>query len=252
MDILKKPRFLPFAALALGITAACLRTGLYALALDVKGLLISGHPLSYALWAVVMTGAAFLLWNVRKLDGSNSYEDNFAASRPAAFGCTFLAVALLLTVLNRAPSGSDTMMLLWRVLGFLSAPAMMWAGICRRNGQKPFFGTHAIVCLFLLIHMVSRYQIWSSNPQLQDYVFEVFASIALTLFSYHCAAFEADMGSRRMQLATGLLAVLLCPAALYGSEYRFLYLCGTVWAFTALCSLTPPPEEKEAENHDPS
>ena len=244
MDILKKPRILPLAALALGIAAAGLRAGLYALALDAKGLLISGHPMSYALWAVVLLGGGFIVWNVWKLDGSGLYEDNFTASTLAAAGCTLLAVGLLLTVLNRTPSGTDAMVTLWRILGFLSAPALMWTGISQKNGKKPFFGAHAVLCLFLLIHMVSRYQTWSADPQLQDYVFEVLASVSLTLFSYHCAAFEADMGSRRMQLATGLLAVLLCPVALTGSEYGWLYAYGTVWAITNLCALTPPQKEE--------
>lgn len=240
MNILKKSRFLPFAALAFGIAAAGLRSGLYALALDVKGLLTSGHPLSYALWAVVLVGTGFIVWNVWRLDGSNVFEDNFTVSRPAAFGSGLMALGLLMTVTGQSPSGASTMVLLWKLLGFLSIPAIVWAGI----SKKPFFGTHAVLCLFLLIHMISRYQVWSANPQLQDYVFEVLAAVSLTLFSYHCAAFEADMGSRRMQLGTGLLAVLLCPVALTGGEYGWLYAYGTVWAFTNLCPLTPPPKEE--------
>lgn len=244
MNILKKFHFLPFTALVLGAAAFGLRTGLYAFAVDQRGLLVSGHPLSYALWAVVMFGAAFLLWNVRKLDGSNAYEKNFTASRAAFTGCILLAVGLPVTVLNAPPSGTAAMILLWKILGFLSAPAMAWAGVSRYQGKKPFFGTHAVLCLFLLIHMIGRYQLWSANPQLQDYVFELLAAISLTLFSYYCAAFEADMGSRRMQLATGLLAVLLCPVALAGSEPGWLYVYGTVWVLFNLCTLTPPPKEE--------
>lgn len=244
MNILKKFHFLPFTALVLGAAAFGLRTGLYSFAVDQRGLLVSGHPLSYALWAVVMFGAAFLLWNVRKLDGSNVYEDNFSSSTPAAFSCGLMALGLLMTVKLQSPVGTGAAVLLWRILGILCIPAMVWAGVSRGQGKKPFFGTHAVLCLFLLIHMIGRYQLWSANPQLQDYVFELLAAISLTLFSYYCAAFEADMGSRRMQLATGLLAVLLCPVALAGSEPGWLYVYGTVWVLFNLCTLTPPPKEE--------
>ena len=242
MNILKKLHFLPLAALGFGMAAFGLRAALYAFAVDVKGLLVSGHPLTCALWAVVAAGAAFILWNVRSQKGSSTYEDNFSPSNDAAIGSGLMALGLLMTVTGQPTAASGTLGLLWKILGILSIPAVALSGVSRYRGKCPFFGFHALLCVFLLIHMVSRYQEWSGNPQLQDYVFELLATVALTLFSYHCAAFETDMGSRRMQLATGLLAVLLCPAALAGSESGWLYIYGTVWAFSNLCSLTPPRE----------
>lgn len=240
MNAMKKPSSLPCIATICGTAAFGLRKCLYAFAVDQRGLLISGHPLTLALWAVVILAAAFLLWQARK---HSVCEYSFAPSAAAAAGSTLLAVGLLMTVLHHTPSGTGTITLLWKILGFLSAPSVMWAGISRRKGQKPFFGTHAVLCLFLLVHMVSRYQVWSGDPQLQNYIFQLLACVALTLFSYYCAAFEADMGSRRMQLATGLLAVLLCTVALSGSEYRSLYLCGLIWAATNLCAAEVKPHE---------
>lgn len=242
MNAMKKPSSLPCFAIACGTAAFGLRKCLYAFAVDQRGLLISGHPLTLALWAVVILASAFLLWNVRKMGGSNVYEDNFAPSSLAALGHRLLAAGLLVTVL-KGTSAAGTVAVLWTILGFLSAPAAAWAAISRKKGEKPFFGTHAVLCLFLLVHMVSRYQVWSGDPQLQNYIFQLLACVALTLFSYYCAAFEADMGSRRMQLATGLLAVLLCTVALSGTEYRSLYLCGLIWAATNLCAAEVKPHE---------
>lgn len=253
MKYFGKRAWLPLTAVGLGFGALCLRGALYAVAVDQKNLLIAGHPLELALWAVVFAGAAVIIAGVWKLDGSNVYEDNFSASRWAAVGSAMMAAGVLVTVLNQPSAATGTVTALWKILGFLSAPAMMWAGICRGKGQKPFFGIHGLLSLFLLIHVVSRYQVWSGNPQLQDYVFELLAAVALTLFSYHCAAFEADMGKRRMQLATGLLAVLLCGGALAGTEFTALYLSGAVWAAAELCSLEPLPKKaEEVEPHDPS
>lgn len=235
MNAVKKPSFLPCLATVFGTAAFGLRKCLYAFALDQKGLLVSGHPLTYGLWAVVALGTACILWTVCRADLPGQPESR-CSSRAAAGGSAFFAASLLVTVLNVAPTGTGTLVLLWRLLGFLSAPAVMWAGVCLGRGKQPFFGTHALVCLFLLVHMVSRYQAWSGNPQLQDYVFELLAAVALTLFSYHCAAAGADMGKPRMRRAAGGLAVLLCAVALSGTATFALYLGGLIWAFTALCA----------------
>ena len=63
-------------------------------------------------------------------------------------------------------------------------------------------------------------------------------------------AFEADMGSRRMQLATGLLAILMCAAALGRTETTGLFAAGMVWASTDLCHLTPPTQKDEVDTHE--
>ena len=59
-------------------------------------------------------------------------------------------------------------------------------------------------------------------------------------------AFDAGMGRRRMQLATGLMAAYLGYAALSGSGYLILYFGCAVWALTDLCSLTPKPKQENA------
>lgn len=251
MTNLKKNFPLPLAVLVLGAAAYCLRRALYAAALDEKGLLTPNHPLETALWAVVLAGAALTVLSVRKSDGSNTYEDNFCPALYGSLGHCLMGGTVLVMALNTSFSLPGPIGLVWRVLGFLSAPALVWGGICRKTGRKPFFGIHAAVCLFLLLYLISRYQIWSGNPQLQDYVFQLLALVSLTLFCYQQAAFDADMGNRKWLLATGLLAVLLCCAAVYGSEASGLYLCGAVWAVTNLCVLTPPKKD-EVDAHDPA
>lgn len=253
MKKLKKNGWLPLIAVVAGIAALLLRRQLYAVAVDQKGLLMAKHPLEIALWAVVLLSAVLIAVVVRKRDGSGVYEENFSRSGAAEAGHCLMAACLLLTVLSNEFPLSGTIGILWKGLGYLSAPAMVWAGICRRKGKQPFFLIHAAVCLFLLLYVVSRYQSWSGNPQLQDYVFDLLATVALILFSYHCAAFEAGIGKRRSQLITGLLAIVLCGGALAVPDgYSCLYFGGAVWAATNLCALTPPPKKEEVESHDPA
>lgn len=235
-----------------GIAALILRRMLYALATDEKGLLISNHPLAFALWAVVLAGALLILTSVQKLGGSGAYEDNFSASTGASLGHALMGCAVLTIVLQGSFSLPGVIAVIWRLLGFAAAPAMIWAGIRRKKGQQPFFGTYALVCLFLLVYLVSRYQSWSGNPQLQDYIFDLLATVALVLFSYHTAAFGAGMGKRRMQLTFGLLTILLCSVVLSGGENPILYVGGAVWAATDLCRLGPPRKKDGVDVHDPS
>ena len=246
MKELKKKSLLLPAVMGLGAAAYCLRRALYTTAVDEKGLLIANHPLTFALWAVVFSGGLLIAGAVWKGGGSDRYEDNFGPSQAGALGHFLMAGTVLVMALRSDFPLPGPIGQVWRVLGFLTAPAMVWGGICRKTGRKPFFGIHAALCLFLLLYLVSRYQLWSGNPQLQDYVFELLAAVTLTLFAYQHAAFAVDMGSQRMLTAMGLLTVLLCGGALYGAEMPGLYLCGAVWAAVDL------PKKDEVKPHDPS
>lgn len=242
---------LPAIVVFLSVLALKLLGELYTTAVDEKGLLLPGHPLELGLWAVILAGAALILLAVRKLDGSNEYEENFRPSGLAALGhflmgCTVLLMALL----HELPLGGSITQI-WKALGILCGPAMVWSGFCRMKGKKPFFGIHGGLCLFLLLYLVSRYQSWSGNPQLQDYVFELLALVCMTLFAYHCAAFEAGIGNRRMQLAFGLLVMLLWGAANFRAQVPGLFFSGMAWALTGLCSLTPPKKD-EGDAYDPA
>ena len=156
-----------------------------------------------------------------------------------------LPLMILLTVL--LPWWMEgRLLLLRRVLGAASAVGLIVAGRCRRAGKCPLFLTHLAVCAFFVVHMLGNYGIWCSNPQLQDYWLDLSASAMMALFAFYEAAFDAGMGRRRMQLATGLMAAYLGCAALSGSGYLILYFGCAVWALTDLCSLTPKPKQENA------
>ena len=241
---------LPVAVVLFGLACLAFRFGLYAVALDEKNLLRS-HPLAYLLWAAAALGAALIVATVWKLEGSARYEDNFAASPAAAFGSFLLAGGIGLTVFTGEAPMSGLPGQAWLVLGLLSLPMLVWAGLCRLRGKAPFFLTHGAPSLFLLLHIINRYQSWCANPQLNDYVFDLFALMTLAFFLYYTAAFAANCGNRRMQLGFGLLALLFGIGALSGGEAPFLYLGGIAFALTNLCFLLPRPKEEETD-YDPS
>lgn len=239
---------LPLAVLLLSILGFALRMGLYAYGVDEKGLIVKNHSMELALTAVTVLTAALIALAVRKLEGSEAYGDNFHASFPGALGHILAAAGVALTVLlNEAPM-VGTVGQLWRMLGLVSVPMLVWAGFSRTQGKRPFVLTHVVPCVFFAFHLVCHYQVWCSDPQLQNYGAAFLGTIALMLMSYHLAAFDAGCGHRRMLLALGLLAMYLCIVTMASTTYLYLYLGGAVWAGTGLCRVEGIPcREKESE-----
>lgn len=247
-DILN-PKKLPALTIGLGGLGFLLRWLLYWVGEDEKGLLTRAHPMEVLLWILTAAAAVLIVAMVWKLDGSNRYADNFRSSVESAAGAFVLAIGIFVTLLGdgKALTGLEKIR---RLVGYLSVAALAAAGVSRFQGKRPLFVFHALVCAFFGIHMVSRYQVWSGDPQLQDHVFNLFACVSLTLFAFYQAAFDVGSGKRRMQLAMGLLAVFTCLTALANTEHWLLYLTGAVWAVTNLCSLTPVARRQREKGAD--
>lgn len=246
MKNLMKTKALPLQVLLLGAAAAAVRGALYLTAVDERNLLIRSHPMCWVLWLISAAAAVLILASVRKKKGSNRYGDNFPSGMVSALGCWCLAAGIALTILSGNVLQRAGLVRLWLIAGVLATAGLGWAGYDRFRGRQPNFLTYGAACLFLALHMVSRYQPWSGNPQVPDWVFSLLGAVGLTLCAYHQSAFSADKGTRRAFLATSLLTVFVCCAALPHTEYWALYLCGGIWAFTGRCRITAVPEPEAA------
>ena len=244
MKKLMKTKALPLQVLLLGAAAAAVRGALYLTAVDERNLLIRSHPLCWVLWLISAAAAVLILASVRKKKGSNRYGDNFPSGMVSALGCWCLAVGIALTILSGNVLQRAGLVRLWLIAGVLATAGLGWAGYDRFRGRQPNFLTYGAACLFLALHMVSRYQPWSGNPQAQDWLFSLMGAVGLTLSVYHHSAFCAGSGHRRLLLATQLLTVFFCCAALPHTEYFALYLGGGIWACTNLCRVNPVRRKK--------
>jgi len=255
MKLTPKSNTLPTFFAALGAAALLLRIGQNLLGTDEKGLLVPGHPLGLLVWAACAAAVVLAVLAVVPLKGSNRYSDNFSLSTPAAIGSFALAGGMVVSVLLGWNTGMR-LDLIRNLAGLAAIPGLVWVGLCRWQGKKPFFLFHALVCLYLTLHTVSHYQLWSSRPQVQDCFFPMAASTLLCLFAYYQTAFDVGLGKRRMQLGTGLLAAFFCMTAAASGEDLMLYIGGAIWALTGLCSLTPVkrrrtnPTETEGNDHE--
>ena len=224
---------LPVLMLILGAAAFALRLGLYGVAVDVKGLLLRGHPLEWGL--IALTGAAMLLavlaaWKQEKSGSAATGFGNLVA----AVGNVAAGAGILVTVLTGESIQAGYLALAWQYLGLIAPGCLLLAGITRALGKRPFFLLYVAACLFFLVHIVTRYQLWSANPQLQDYVFALLGAMALMFFGFYEASQEAGCGDSRMKLGMGLAAIYLCCAELARSSCPALYLGGILWVLTEL------------------
>ena len=226
-------RKLSVMMLFFGIAALAMRKALYATAVDVKGLLVRSHPLSLALTLLTVGVLIRIALTARKQENTGNRE---GSGFLAALGSVAAGAGILVTVLTGNIVMGSALEIAWYYLGLAAPVCLLLAGIARLFGKKPFFLLHVVVCLFFMVHIVARYQLWSANPQLQDYLFSLLGAMALLFFSFYTAAREADCGNERIRLGTGLAAIYLCLAELAQSACPALYLGGAIWALTELGS----------------
>lgn len=244
MKLTVKPDSLKYVILGAGGLGLALRTLLYATGIDGRGLLEAGHWAQIALGLLTLAVVAAAVLLTRSIDGPTDHDTAYPVSFAAAMGAFAATVGIALTCIREFAEFSSTVYLLTWVLGLCSAVALGIVGVCRLTGAKPSPLLHGLVCVYFALRMISRYQLWSSDPQLLDYCFYLSAYVTLMLTAYHHAAFDADMGSHKALWLYSLASVYLGCTALKGSMDTALLLGCSAWAFTNLTCLTRRPRRQ--------
>ena len=228
------------AALGAGVLSLILRLRLYHVGFDQKHILSSSHPLHLICLALAGIMAAVLALALRdpEEDTGNSNSPVSQSLRPfilVAAGCMTDIYGLSLFRDADAP-----LAYLRAVLSLAAAGSMILIALISKQklGLHSLF--HGIITLFFALDMLCRYRDWSGNPQLPDYVLQIFACLLLSLCSYHLLAFDAGLGKRRFLLWCSLMAMYLSLACVSGPDTEIFYLGGTFWAAACICSADPP------------
>ena len=140
------------------------------------------------------------------------------------------------------------------VLPWLAAAAMIVLGLCRIQGKKPLFVFSGIVCLLHMLTLIRNYRLWSADPQVQDYAYQLLAQVLLMLCAFHRTSCDAGIIQRRKLLATGLGAAVCALAALSMDFQRIFFLASALWALGCICTvqiLPPDPEPQEESQEQP-
>ena len=259
MNSFLSPRKMKLLVPACGILGLLLRLLYAATGTDRKGLLVSGHPAWIALLLLCAAAAAAVVLCVRGIRGPDSYRASFPHSNLSAAGNVLAAIGAVACTFHYwrgddvfvqafSPAASAARLLGGAALS-LAPVAFLLAAVCRRRGRKPNFLLHVVICIYFAIQALSLYQTWSFDPQIQEYCFQLFASIALTMTAYQLALFDLDKGSHRKLWLFGLAAVYLCCLSL---DCGLFYITGAIWAITALSSLRRKRTHKPAEEAVPT
>lgn len=236
---------------------------------DAKGLLIDGNLPGKLLWVVGIAFAVFLALALRTIGGDGSYGDNFprcllsGSLLLAAGAAMFWAIpGLDLGTGEPIPGTAGLSLLVQSVTGtairylpWLAAASMVVLGVFRLAGKRPWPIFGGVICLFYMLMLVTNYRLWSADPQLQDYAYQLLAGVLLMLCSFHRTCCDAGVIQRRKLLATGLSAAVCCMAALSGQFQWGFYLASGLWATGCQCNvavLPPDPEPEEEAEAEPS
>lgn len=215
------------AAPILGIVAMLVRGMMYSYCIDDRGLLMTGRP--EVIYLAVLTLAAvvlcFLIQEPEK-------------TRPShAIPYTWFATAMLWPQSVSSAGAMKHLLIVSQAAGAVLAAATVYFAIQKK---KPVFGLSAGLCVCMILRLVASYQVWSRDPQIQDYIFALLACLCLTAFFYQQTALEAGLGSKIWRLRFAFLGGYLCFAASVDTELNCFY---TYAAFGLLTeALAPAPE----------
>ena len=241
---LKSNPWLPAAlAAGAGLLGLLLRLWLYGTGLEGNNLLRAAHPALFLVTALTLAFFLAALWLTKQKRQTVPYEGRFPKSALAGIGCFIGALGLLSASMVDLVRRENALNAAAGLLGVLGAASLVWLGLLRLQGKRPNALPHAVVCLYFVARLISRYQGWSADPQLQDYCYQLLSIVCLMLYSYHRSALDLQDGSGRAVTLLGMCSVYCCFLALARSDAMWLYLCCLAWV---LLSQLPAPQASAA------
>lgn len=225
--------------LLLGLLGLAMQGRLLAVGMDEKGLLISGTPWAAALWAesLVFVAAAFRVSRSQK--GRENWAEDFPPCRTRGVLGLLGGVLVALSGVGQLTGGQMAVGL----LAVIAGGCMAFGGWCRFSGRRPSPMFHCVVCVFFVVRLVLSFRQWSADPQLQDYVMQLMASISLMLFAFHRASADAGVMNPRRIVFFSLCACFFCVNSLLDTSMRLLYLGAGAWCLGAAPTMEPPEEK---------
>ena len=223
---MKKTNLL-FAAPILGILAMLSRGGLYGAGTDQRGLLTPGRPESICL-ALLTLAAVVLCFLIREPEKTRLSP---------VIPYTWFAMAMLWPQSLSSAGAMKPLLIVSQAAGAVLAAAMVYFAVRKK---KPVFGPSAGLCVCMILRLVASYQVWSRDPQIQDYIFALLGCLCLTAFFYQQTALEAGLGSKIWRLRFAFLGCYLCFAASSAPEINCFYIGAAFGLMTE--ALAPAPE----------
>ena len=222
-------KWLPLAALPLGLCCAYLRKILFAAA-DDRGLLPTGHPAAVTL--TVLSAVMAVIFLLHLLKGQNK-EFRFLTALPIqAFGD--LAAAGGLLYWHFTTEGAGRLLL---ILKLGAALCFFLMAIDRLKGQKAPLLISTIICIALMGLCFSQYRGWGQHTQPQEYLFPALSALLLVLYSLaYCYMELLDKSYKKTYFLS--TAAIFTTLACLNTELWPYYLGMSLWV---ICNLLVTP-----------
>ena len=229
---MKNGKYLPLLALFLGLVCALARWTLFRSHTDALGLLETGTLPETGIF--LLTGVCLAVFALAARRGWEMSETKLAAPGQLLGG-----LGIFLAALTSSGQMTGPVAALWKIVGLIAGVCLMLQGVCALTKRKAPFLLPLLPCVFFLLPLIDNYRGWSSQPQLQKYLFDLLAILSLAFFSYCNAAREVSLGKPKTRIFSGLCAVYFCLAAIPGNPaFTILYALCALWALTNLVPKT--------------
>lgn len=237
------PKILPWFTMGAGGLGLVLQLW-FRSGIDGKGLLPASHPalpLTYILIALVL---AVVFLCARQLPPIGKYSRLFPVGIGRAVGCAAAAVGVLYAGLCFLKTGGGLGIVTFAA-GLAAAAAMGFMAFLRLKGGRPAVALHTLLTAFFMLFTVCNCRSWGSEPQVQGYIFPLFACVFLMLTGYHNTVLDVQKGGRARLVFYNQAALFFCCLSLAGSD-RFFFLTMIVYLALDLCSVSRGREPEEA------
>lgn len=216
----------------LGLLGMALQFWFFGTAEDAKGLLLTWHPASIATVVLIVLTAVLTVLSMSHAQMPK--VPPYVRAIGAACAAVFSAVSAWLQLRNGILiSGIPT------ALAALCCGYVVWK---RLKKEQPHYVVYAVFAVALMTYLISRYQLWSAEPETGRYAIQLLALVSLMLVFYQKAALHARFNQYSSYIFWRSVALMLSLTAIPGSHEPFLYLSAAIWLM-----LDPSPRPRKRE-----
>lgn len=198
---------------------------------DITGRLRAGHPSGIFLAAFCAVAVVLLVLLSRQLEARSVYTEAFSSDVPALAVSAAAAVLLVFSAALSLMASPRGLQLLIGALGLAAGLCIAVTAAQRFRGAAPSLAVHMLPCVYLTVRLIFTFRRWSVDPVVQDYCYDLFASIAAMCATYHLGGFCLDRGQRRLSAFWCLAGVVFSAVALTGpgASQRLFYGAMLLW-----------------------
>lgn len=221
-----RSHILPYFTVGASVLAIALRLWLYA-GIDEKGLLPTGHPAGYGLVFLSALTVGILFLATRELKPRKINKKHLRLFSTAAYALAGICLILAAVV----ELSGNMIRLAWVAVAaaLLGGLILLLMAVLRFFRRKPPYWISAVITGVLMLNTVAQCQIWGSEPQLQEYLFPLLASVFLILCAYEKTKYAAKRGSPRALAFFSQCALFFCCVSL-NTDHWLLYFGMMLWA----------------------